>query len=173
MFRRIVVTFGALFLVACGGSASGATATVTTASPIDSCLIGTWTSTGITGSSVVNGMTVVAGGGAGQVVKFTRTGTMSVDDSQMKPVTLTSNGTQQATEKLTGSSAGAVTRIKGRLDYKPTPGGTESFTLFAPSGMPIGTPTVDTGLDTAYTCTPGASFSLSEGSGLSLVYAPG
>jgi hypothetical protein len=120
----------------------------------------------------VNGMTVVAGGGAGQVVTFTRTGTMSVDDSQMKPVTLTSNGTQQATEKLTGSSAGAVTTIKGRLDYKPTPGGTESFTLFAPSGIPIGTPTVDRGLDTAYTCTPGASFSLSEGAGLSLVYAP-
>ena len=97
---------------------------------------------------------------------------MTVDDSKMQPITLMSNGTLEATEKLSGSSTGPVTTSKGRLDYKPSPGGTDNSVLLGPEGTPVGTPTADTGVDTSYTCTPHASLALDEGGGLFLGYAP-
>ncbi len=119
-----------------------------------------------------NGATVTASGGAGQVITFSSSGTMTVDDTGMKPLMVTSNG-QHATEEFSGTSTGKVTTSAGRLTYKPLPGSTESFSLFGPGGSPVGTPSVDTGLDTSYMCTPGTSFGLNEGGGIGLIYAPG
>jgi hypothetical protein len=121
---------------------------------------------------VQNGATVAASGGAGQVITFSSAGTMTVDDTHMQPVTLTSNG-QSATEKFSGKSTGTVAAGGGQLKYKPAPGSSESFSLFGPGGSPIGTPSVDTGINTSYMCTPGTSFGLNEGGGIGLIYAPG
>jgi hypothetical protein len=173
MIKRMIVAAGVLFVAACGGAAPAATATVKPTSSIDSCLIGKWTSTGITGSQVVNGVTVIPGGGAGQVFTFTAAGTMTVNDSAMQPLTFTANGQLQATEKFSGSSSGTVTTSNGRLDYKPTHGSADSFSVFGPNGAPESTPDVDTGLNTSYTCTLDTSFALFEGGSLNLLFAPG
>jgi hypothetical protein len=173
MTKRIMVVAGAVLMVACGGSSPAAKATVKLTSSMDSCLIGKWTSSGITGSQVVNGVTVIPGGGAGEVFTFTAAGAMTVDDSTMQPLTFTASGQLQATEKFSGSSSGTVTTKNGKLDYKPAPGSTDGFSVFAPDGTPEGKPVVDTGLSTNYVCIPGISFTLFEGGGLNLIFAPG
>jgi len=119
-----------------------------------------------------NGATVAASGAAGQVITFSNAGTMTVDDTHMQPLMVMSNG-QRATEQFSGTSTGKVTTSGGRLTYKPAPGSTESFSLFGPGGSPVGTPSVDTGLNTSYMCTPGTSFGLNEGGGIGLIYTPG
>ncbi len=169
VLRLIVLALGTLILVACGGPGPTAAASPSRASVIDTCLVGRWTSTGVV---VRNGATVTASGGTGQVITFSSAGTMAVDDTHMQPLMLTSNG-QHATEKFSGTSTGTVTTRGGRLSYKPAAGSTESFSLFDPVGSPVGTPSVDTGLETSYMCTPGTSFGLNEGGGIGLIYALG
>jgi hypothetical protein len=174
--RQLPIAIGAIFLAACGGSgATGNASPTATPKPtltVDSCVVGRWISGLASGFTVQNGQTVIAGGGAGQIITITGGGLMTVDDTNAQPATLTGNG-QQATIRFTGMSYGTVKTSAGSLTYKPAAGSTEAFTLYRPDGTPVGTPSVDTGFTASYMCTRGRSFGINAGGGFGITYAPG
>lgn len=101
---RVVAVLGLGAIAVAGCSSSGAAkiagptaspvkSTASTASGLDSCVVGTWTSTGATGtlSSPDGKVHVPLGGGAGEVVVIGPTGAVGISYNAMSPETGTGN----------------------------------------------------------------------------------
>lgn len=171
----IVLGAAALGIAACGGSttSSGAGGTPTPTASVDSCLVGTWTSTGASGSSNATGTVIMAtGGGAGEVLTINADGTLTADDTNMTPITLTAGG-QTYTDKLSGTAMGTITASNGSLSYTRGSGSTSTSQVFGPDGAPAGTPAPDKDFTATYSCTAGQSLTVTQSGGSVLTYASG
>ncbi|MEJ3749888.1 hypothetical protein WEI85_42340 [Actinomycetes bacterium KLBMP 9797] len=136
-----------------GGTAGEPTPSDTptaTASPADGaaaqCMVGTWRSTGATGSARTSGASADLSGGSGVAVTIAADGAVTLDFASMQPVDFTSQvaGTEVAGEFVYGGRATGTIR---------TDEGTASASPAATAGTATASPSANAGTTTA---SPGA-----------------
>ena len=121
--------------------------------------MGTWTTTGVSGTQSASGASV--SGGAGQLLTISSDGIMTIDPTGSQPVQLSLEG-QTYTVTQAGVGSGSVTTSGGQLTYKTAEGDSLSSTIAASDGTTIGTPAADEGFTASYTCTPGQTMTITE-----------
>lgn len=85
-----------LFVAACGASPASSPASTRASSPkaastaaVNACLVGKWTTTPLSGTTVQDGDTLTYGGGAGETFTIRADGEVTVDTSNAQPITMT------------------------------------------------------------------------------------
>jgi hypothetical protein len=150
--------------------AQTATAPAAGPSAVDTCLVGTWKSTNITGSFTLGGALVRLAGGAGEVLTIDGGGRIKTDDSNTTPVG--GSGPDGAVYLLvqsgtaTGTIASAQNRITVTLD-QPT---TLTVTLYK-NGNAVQRQHPGSAHDT-YACAPRVSLVITGGGGTVTRYVP-
>jgi hypothetical protein len=133
------VTFG---LAACSGGSAGTTApgasasagtsggasTAAGGSVADSCVTGTWTSSGVSLAFDANGARGSAAGGSGLLLTVTPDGRTVADFTAMQPVTFTTtvNGAEIKGSFAYGGKASGTVRVDGTTPAPATPAGSAS-----------------------------------------------
>jgi len=152
-------------LIACGASS---------ASPptpsVDRCLVGTWTTTPLSGSSVQNGEQITYSGGEGETFTITANGAMTIKTSNAAPVVMTAP-TRTFTLTTTGTGVGKVTTKGSVLTYTPGPHDTLISSFSASDGSSQNFPGTDREFAALYTCVPGDSFTYNVLADDRMVYA--
>lgn len=178
--RVALALCGLVLLAGCGGSSHTTTTTststattppMTSASAIDSCLVGKWrATTGTLNYQASDGTTVTMTGGQGEVLTITADGRYTDDYSNFQPAT-GSDGANQYSVTETGTATGHLSAS----------GGTTSATLDDPTAVTItvsenGTPAVTTHAHAGtghYTCTKGTTLTITATDGSTTTYVPG
>jgi hypothetical protein len=168
-----------LSLAACGGGSSNSSSDSSSSSSgggsasVDSCLVNTWVSTGVSGSA--NGQTAQASGGTGEKVTIAADGAIQIDDSNTTLLNITAGG-QSGSVKQTGRATGKITVSGDKLVVTLDPGGTLSNQAVDASGAPVGSPQpAPATVDATYKCSAGQEFQITQTSstGVStVIYAP-
>jgi hypothetical protein len=168
-----------LSLAACGGGSSNTSSDSSSSSSgggsasVDSCLVNTWVSTGVSGSA--NGQTAQASGGTGEKVTIAADGAIQIDDSNTTLLNITAGG-QSGSVKQTGRATGKITVSGDKLVVTLDPGGTLSNQAVDASGAPVGSPQpAPATVDATYKCSAGQEFQITQTSstGVStVIYAP-
>jgi len=158
-----------LSLVACGtSSASPPRATPTPV--VDKCLVGTWTTAPLSGSSNQDGEVITYSGGQGEVFTITANGAMTINTSNAAPVVMTAP-TRTFTLTSTGTGKGKVTTTGSLLIFTPGPGDTLLASFSASDGSSQNQPGNDLAFTAFYTCVAGQSFTYKVDSDSRMVYA--
>jgi hypothetical protein len=163
--------FATALLMLAGCAASPGSSSPSSASPtpaVDSCLVGTWTTTSVSGTQPSTGATV--SGGAGQVLTVTPDGVVSIDPSGSTPIQLTIEG-QAYTLTESGMGSGSITTHGGQLTYTTSAGDSLSTSISSAGGTPVGTPAADAGFTATYTCSAGESLSIDD-NGVTYSFVP-
>lgn len=167
----------ALLLGACGADpavAPAATATPTAftgPTAVDSCLVGTWHSTSISGSITVAGARVAITGGAGEVLVIDAAGTIRTDDTATALVTGNAPDGTQYTLQQSGSATGKVTAAAGALTVAIDQPTTLTVTLLR-NGVQVQSRHPGSASDT-YVCAPRSTLIITGAGGTVTRYSPG
>jgi len=158
-----------LSLIACGGlSASPPTAASTRA--VDKCLVGTWTTTPLSGSSVQDGELITYSGGEGETFTITASGAVTIKTSNAAPIIM-SAPTRTFTLTTTGTGVGKVTTNGSVLTFTPGPQDTLISSFTASDGSSQNQPGNDRAFSALYTCVAGESFTYKVLADDRMVYA--
>ena len=157
----------ALAVAGCGSSSSptASTSSAPTASGVagstDSCLVGNWTATGISGSTTQNGVTYTFSGGGGDKVTVAADGTTHIDNTNDQPQVATGSDGSIVKAQSGGQGTGKITTAGNQLTFTIDAANAATLTIQSldASGMPVGTPGPTGGFTATYTCTKGQSFS--------------
>jgi hypothetical protein len=153
--------FSLVALAGCGGSGNTSSSGGGGASAaIDSCLVGTWTSTGVSGT--INGSPAQASGGSGEKATFNSDGSVEIDDSNTTTLQITTSG-QTVALKQTGKGSGKATTTADKVTVTLDPGSTLSTQTVDASGAPLGTPDASqTTVTATFKCSQGQSLQLTQ-----------
>jgi hypothetical protein len=154
-----------LFLVACGAS-SGAPPTPA----VDKCLVGTWTTTPLSGSSVQDGEPITYSGGEGETFTVTANGGVTIKASNAAPIVM-SAPTRTFTLTATGTGVGRFRTNRSVLTFTPGPGDTLISSFTASDGSSQNQPGNDRAFTALYTCVAGKSFTYKVLADDRMVYA--
>jgi hypothetical protein len=160
----------ALAIVGCGSSStpSGSTsaspsssASSSTSGSVDSCLVGNWTATGVSGSSTSGTVTYTFSGGGGDKVTIGSDGTTHVDSTNDQPQVGTGSDGSVVKAQSGGQGTGKITTSGNQLTFTIDAANAATLTIqtLDANGMPVGTPGPTGGFTAAYTCTQGQGFS--------------
>jgi hypothetical protein len=181
-----------LAVTACGGSGSptpsGATspsgsaaAASQSAAPsgsaggVDSCVVGSWKTTGVAGNVKLNAATtvVLSGGGAGAVFQIGSDGKFKEDFSNETPYTGAGSDGSQYQVAFTGQIDGTLTAANGQATLTIAAGSTAMQTI-SKDGVQQGQGIqAQPGSENdTYTCTAGAALSVTSGDGITTNAVP-
>jgi len=161
----------ALAAVGCGASStpSGSTsptssATSGTTGSVESCLVGSWTGTGISGMKTQGAVTYTFSGGGGDKVTIAADGTTHVDSTSAQPQVGTGSDGSVVKAQSGGRGTGKITTSGNQLTFTIDAANAATLTLqlLDANGMPVGTPGPTAGFTATYTCTQGQSFSFTN-----------
>lgn len=168
-------------LAACGGSAgtSGApgasSPTATPANQFDRCVVGTWKSTGVSGTisyaDVGGAPSVPLTGGAGDVMVIKSDRSFTVDFTADVPQHGTGSDGARYVVTSTGQLGGSVTTSGGRLTWEIANGGTDQISL-TKNGASLRAGSLSGQQQFGYACSTGKSLRLTQG-GVTYSYVPG
>jgi hypothetical protein len=161
--RSLVCAIGFVAAVAVAGCGSTSTPSGTTGS-VDGCLVGNWTSTGISGSKTQGAVTYTFSGGGGDKVTIAADGTTHVDSTNSQPQVGTGSDGSVTKAQSGGQGTGKITTSGSQLTFTidAANGATLTLQLLDANGMPIGTPGPTAGFTATYTCAQGHSFSFTN-----------
>jgi hypothetical protein len=172
--RRMLVGIAAvLTLIAvcsCDSSTGGATATPSAAA-LDPCLVGTWTSTNISGGITVAGSRVTLSGGAGEVLTITAAGSIRTDDSHTAALTGTGADGSAYTLTQSGTATGAISASVGRISVRLDQPTSLTVTL-SKNGTVLQSQHPGSATD-SYTCSARSALAVTGGGGTVSTYSPG
>ena len=157
----------ALALGACGSTSTSSTAassSTTSAAGFDSCLVGDWTSTGVT--LTVGGTPATTSGGEGEKFHIAADGTIAVDDSATTAIHASLGGSSQIVQQ-SGKGTGKLSiKQPGSIHLDLDPGSTLTNQQIDNTGAPVGTPSpMKSSADANYVCSAGQSLKIIIGSG--------
>jgi hypothetical protein len=161
-----------LLAAACGGPSGTSGTPGGSTGSLDNCLIGNWTSSGVSGQ-VSNG--TVSGslsGGTGEKVKIQPNGALSINDAVAQPILVALVDGSTITLQRSGSGTGKLSTVDPQLTVTLDSGGTLVTTQFGADGKQNGTPAPAAGFTATYMCTPGHSFSFTY-NGETFEFQPG
>jgi len=158
-----------LCLVACGASSTSSPRTAPTPA-VDKCLVGTWKTTPLSGSSVQDGEPITYSGGEGEIFTITANGAVTIKTNNAAPVVM-SAPTRTFTLTTTGTGVGKVTTRGSVLTYTPGPGDTLTGAFSASDGSSQNQPGNDLAFTAFYTCVAGESFTYKVVADNRMVYA--
>jgi hypothetical protein len=161
---RLMVTAVALagvVLAACSGSSTSSPGSTsgpgaTSAGAVDPCLVGTWTTIGLSENSPANDERIAYSGGAGEVFTISAQGAVTIDTHAARQVVFVSAG-QTFTATVTGTARGTLTTAGGTFMYEPSGGDTLTTNVVDSTGTALGPPKPDLPFNAVYTCTAGQS----------------
>jgi hypothetical protein len=169
--RTLICALGlatTLVAAACGSSSTSSGSPSPSASApsgatgsVDSCLVGNWTSTGLSGSRTQGAVTYTFSGGAGDKVSIAADGTTHVDSTNSQPQVGTGSDGSVVKAQSGGQGTGKITTSGNQLTFTIDAANAATLTLqnLDANGMPVGTPGPTAGFTATYTCTQGQSFS--------------
>jgi hypothetical protein len=130
----------------------------------DSCLVGNWTSTGISGSTVQGAVTFTFSGGGGDKLTVATDGTAHVDSTNAQPQTATGSDGSVVKARSGGQGTGKITTSGNQLTFSIDAANAAALTIQSldANGMPVGTPGPTAGFTVTYSCTQGQSFSFTN-----------
>lgn len=178
----IAATLG---VVACGGSpAAGGNGTsagsltqataqggTQSSGGLDPCLVGTWSSTGLSGTiTLSDGTTVPLSGGAGTVSTISATGAVHTDYSHGRPTTGTGSDGAAYALSDSGTLTGQLTARDGSATLS-VPDPSTATEVVTKNGVTVATDHPPTTSASTYTCTPGSSLSITQ-AGVTTTWAP-
>lgn len=165
---------------ACGGSSSAtqtasapARMTQTPAAKPDSCVVGTWKSTGLSGTESytdVGGGNVPLSGGGGAVMTIQPDGSLSIDYSSSTPATGTGSDGAAYVITTTGTLAGRVTTGGGELTEILGSASSEHITV-TKNGSVFRGGSLQGAQVQGYQCSAGKHLALTEG-GVTEIWVP-
>jgi len=146
-----------LSIVACGGSSASPPSAAPTPA-VDTCLVGRWTTTALSGNTVQGGEPLTFGGGAGETFTITADGGLTVDTSKAEPITM-SAPTRTFTLTAAGTGVGKLTTPTHR-EFLFTPGAGDTLTtkFTASDGSEHDAAQPESAFAAIYTCVAGESF---------------
>ncbi|HXA27856.1 MAG TPA: hypothetical protein VN193_03825 [Candidatus Angelobacter sp.] len=148
-------------LAGCGSgssNSSGGSGSPSATAALDSCLVGTWVSTGVSGT--IGGQPAQASGGTGEKVTINNDGTITIDDSNTTTLQISTGG-QSIGVKQTGKGSGKATTAADKVTVTLDPGSTLTNQTIDSTGAPVGTPDAGPSSVTAtFKCTQGQSLQL-------------
>ena len=158
-----------LSLLACG--ASSASPPKAAATPVvDRCLVGTWTTTPLSGTSDQDGELITFSGGQGETFTIAANGAVTIKTDNAAPIVMTAP-TRTFTLTATGTGVGKVTTTGSLLKYTPGPGDTLTASFTASDGSSQNQPGNDLAFVAFYTCVAGQSFTYKVEADNRMVYA--
>lgn len=166
MLAKAIAAIPILFLVGCGGSS----ASPPRPAAVDKCLVGTWTTTPLSGSSVQDGEPITYSGGEGETFTIAADGKLTINTRNAAPIVMTAP-TRTFTLTTTGTGAGMVTTNGSLLIFKPGPNDTLNTSFSASDGSSQNQPGNDLAFTALYTCVAGQSFSYKVLADNRMVYA--
>ena len=161
----VVAIAGLAFLVGSRGGVGGPSPSPTASSPssseVDPCLVGTWTTTPLTGNSPVDNE-VTFSGGAGEVYTIDAQGNVTIDThAAEKVVFVSATAGETFTATLSGTGRGTLWTITSgptRLfHYDPKADTTLMTSVVGSKEGPLGPAKPDVPFSAVYTCIPGQS----------------
>jgi hypothetical protein len=155
-----------LSLIACGASSASPASTPA----VDRCLVGTWTTTPLSGSSVQDGELITYSGGQGETFTITASGAVTIKTSDAAPIIM-SAPTRTFTLTTTGTGVGKVTTNGSVLTFTPGPQDTLISSFTASDGSSQNQPGNDRAFSALYTCVAGESFTYNVLADDRMVYA--
>jgi hypothetical protein len=139
-------------------------------SAVDPCLVGTWKSTGITGTFTIGGAVVRLAGGSGEVLTIDAGGRIHTDDSSTAPVGGTAPGGADYRLVQSGTATGTIASSGGRIKVDLDQPTTLTVTLYK-NGNAIQSQHPGSAND-SYTCASRSSLVITGGGGTVTRYAP-
>jgi hypothetical protein len=168
--KAIAATIPALlFIVGCGASSATPPKAASTAA-VDKCLVGTWTTTPLSGSSVQDGEPITYSGGAGETLTITASGAVTIKTSHAAPIVMTAPN-RTFTLTTTGTGVGKVTTTGNVLIFTPGPGDTLIGSFTASDGSSQNQPGNDLAFTADYTCVAGKEFTYKVSEDTRMVYS--
>lgn len=150
--------------------AETATAAAAGQSALDTCLVGAWKSTGITGSFTLGGALVRLAGGAGEVLTVAGGGRITTDDSSTTPVGGTGPDGAAYLLVQSGAATGTIANAQNRITVTIDQPTTLTVTLYK-NGNAVQRQHPGSAHDT-YVCAPRASLVITGGGGTVTRYVP-
>jgi len=158
-----------LSIVACGASSASPPRAAATPA-VDRCLVGTWTTTPLSGSSVQDGEPITYSGGAGETFTIAADGVLTIKTSNAAPIIM-SAPTRTFTLTSSGTGVGKVTTTGSLLTFTPGPRDTLITSFTASDGSSQNQPGNDLAFTATYTCVAGESFTYNVLENNRMVYA--
>ena len=158
-----------LYLIACGASSASPPRAAPTP-VVDRCLVGTWTTTPLSGNSVQDGEPITYSGGEGETLTITADGLLTIMTSNAAPIKM-SAPTRTFTLTTVGTGVGKVTTTGSLLSFTPGPRDTLVSTFSASDGSSQNQPGNDRAFTASYTCVAGQSFTYKVLADDRMVYA--
>jgi hypothetical protein len=177
LFALCLCAGPSLALSACDDSPAARQATQTPA-PVaagpaagDACLVGTWKSTGISGSFTIGSAVIKLAGGAGEVLTIDAGGHIHTDDTNSAPVGGTAPDGTDYRLVQTGTATGTIASAGGRIKVNLNQPTNLTVSLYK-NGNVIQSQHPGSAND-SYTCVARASLVITGGGGTVTRYAPG
>lgn len=181
MTRTALVTgaaaIAAALLAGCGSDSGTGTVAPATTTPqpanlagLDSCLVGVWKSTGVSGRINIVGTEVTLSGGAGEVLTIGADGSIRTDETSAAPIGGPAPGGVDYRLSQTGIATGTVTSAANRIEvtiHQPT----QLLVTLYKNGNLVESQHPGSANDT-YTCTPHTSLVITGAGGTVTRYAP-
>jgi hypothetical protein len=133
-------------------------------------LVGTWTTTPLSGTSNQDGELITYSGGEGETFTITADGAVTINTSNAAPVVM-SAPTRTFKLTTTGTGQGKVTTTGSLLIYTPGPRDTLTSSFSASDGSAQNKSGNDQPFTAFYTCVAGQSFTYKVDSEDRMVYA--
>jgi hypothetical protein len=145
-----------LFVIACGAP-SASPPTPAPKAALDKCLVGRWTTTPLSGSSVQDGEPITYSGGDGETFTIAANGAVTIETTNAAPIVMTAP-TRTFTLTTRGTGVGKVTTTDSVLTFTPGPRDTLISSFSASDGSSQNQPGNDRAFTALYTCVAGQSF---------------
>lgn len=143
-------------MVACGGSSAPPPRAASTPA-VDKCLVGTWTTTPLSGNSVQDGEPITYSGGDGETFTITADGGLTIKTSNAAPIVMTAP-TRTFTLTSTGTGLGKIVTYGTILTFTPGPRDTLITSFTASDGSAQKQSGIDLSFTATYSCVAGESF---------------
>ena len=174
----VAVLAAAVLLAGCDDArspeASSSAAAVTSppaVTGLDPCLVGSWRSTGISGSLTIGTAKIPVSGGAGELLTISASGTIRTDEGSTAQVSGASPDGTQYVLRQTGVATGQVTGSGGRISVTLDQPTSLTVTLLR-NGTQVQSQHPGSASDT-YACLKTSSLTITGGGGTVTTYTPG
>ena len=165
-----VLAVAVLSIVACGASSASPPSAASTPA-VDTCLVGRWTTTALSGNTVQDGERLTFGGGAGETFTISADGGLTIETSNAEPIIM-SAPTRTFTLTAAGTGVGKLTTpTRNEFTFIPGARDTLTTTFTASDGSTQAARDPDSAFTAIYTCVAGESFTFKNTANDSMVDA--